>query len=91
MELHELRNEIDRVDAQLVELFLQRMDYCRQIAILKKSNDLPVNVPVREATVLQAVQALSGPDMSNYTRRLYLTLFDLSKEYQSKVVDNEVK
>lgn len=91
MELHELRNEIDRVDTQLVELFLQRMDYCRQIAVLKESNALPVNVPGREVTVLQRVQALSGPEMSDYTRRLYLTLFDLSKEYQTKVVDNEVK
>ena len=32
MDLTELRQRIDAIDAQMVELFEQRMDICRQVA-----------------------------------------------------------
>lgn len=91
MELHELRSEIDRTDAQLVELFLKRMELCKQIAVFKNANGLPLHVPNREAEVLAAVQSQSGPEMAEYTQQLFLTLFQLSKEYQYKATHNEVK
>ena len=84
MELNELRNQIDKVDNQLVELFVERMNLSAQIADYKKENKLPIYVPTREREKLQDVAKQAGPEMDNYTRVLYSMIFELSRSYQSK-------
>ena len=84
MELSDIRKEIDEIDAQLVNLFCQRMALSEQVADYKKSNGLPIYVPARERAILQQVAEQAGPDMANYTRVLYSMLFELSRSYQSK-------
>ena len=84
MELNELRNQIDKVDNQLVELFVERMNLSAQIADYKKENKLPIYVPTREREKLQDVANQAGPEMDNYTRVLYSMIFELSRSYQSK-------
>ncbi len=84
MDLKELRTQIDAIDDQLVQLFVERMDIAAQIADYKKDNHLPIFVPAREREKLQDVSQKAGTDMSNYTRVLYSMLFELSRSYQSK-------
>ena len=84
MDIHELRNEIDKVDSQLVNLFVERMNLSAQIADYKKDNKLPIYVPSREREKLQEVANQAGADMDNYTRVLYSMIFELSRSYQSK-------
>ncbi|MBE6958845.1 MAG: bifunctional chorismate mutase/prephenate dehydratase [Ruminococcaceae bacterium] len=84
MELNELRNEIDRIDEQLVKLFASRMEIAAAIGDYKKENNLPIFVPAREREKLKDVAQMSGPEMANYTRVLYSMLFELSRSYQSK-------
>ncbi|MBR4971832.1 MAG: chorismate mutase [Oscillospiraceae bacterium] len=84
MDLNELRKEIDRVDDELVRLFVQRMQVSAQIADYKKQHDLPIFVPSREAEKLQDVAKKAGEDMEVYTKVLYSMLFELSRGYQSK-------
>ncbi len=84
MELEQLRDEINQVDQQLVELFVKRMNISAQVADYKKANHLPIYVPAREREILQSVAEQAGPDMANYTRVLYSMLFELSRSYQSK-------
>ena len=84
MELNELRTEIDKVDNQLVQLFVERMNLSAQIADYKKENKLPIYVPTREREKLQDVAKLAGAEMDNYTRVLYSMIFELSRSYQSK-------
>jgi len=84
MDLSELRVEIDKIDAVLVDLFTKRMDIAAQVAEYKKANNMPIYVPAREREVLQSVAEKAGPDMANYTRVLYSTPFELSSRYQSK-------
>lgn len=84
MELENLRNEIDQIDNELVELFVKRMQIAEQVADIKKTQNLPIYVPAREREILQKVAGLAGPDMANYTRVLYSMLFELSRSYQSK-------
>ncbi len=85
MELKDLRNEIDRIDDELVKLFAQRMDVAAQIADYKKEKNLPIFVPAREREKLADVAQKAGPDMANYTRVLYSMLFELSRSHQSKL------
>ena len=84
MDLNELRNEIDNIDHQLVDLFVKRMQISSQIADYKKANNIPIHVPAREREKLQNVAAQAGTEMENYTRVLYSMIFELSRSYQSK-------
>ena len=88
MNLQELREKIDEVDGQLVQLIEQRMDIAGQIADYKKENHLPVLDAAREREKLARVSAVARPDMQDYTRVLYSLLFELSRSYQSRLVAN---
>ena len=84
MDLQELRTEIDRIDDQLVKLFAERMEIAAKIGDYKKQRNLPVFVPAREREKLQDVAEKAGPEMEEYIRELYTTLFSLSRNYQNK-------
>ena len=84
MNLSYIREQIDEIDDELVELFTRRMDLAAQVADYKKEHQLPIYVPAREREILQKVAKKAGPDMENYTRVLYSMLFELSRSYQSK-------
>jgi len=86
MELTDLRDEIDKIDKALVKLFTQRMEISAQIAGYKKEKNLPIFVPAREREKLADVAEKAGPDMANYTQALYTTIFELSRDYQSKLI-----
>ena len=42
MELSEIREKIDAVDDQLLDLFLQRMDLSDEVAAYKNAHHLPI-------------------------------------------------
>lgn len=84
MDIKDIRGEIDRIDDELVKLFVARMDAAGKIADYKKENNLPILVPAREREKLVDVAEQAGPDMANYTRVLYSMIFELSRSYQSK-------
>ncbi len=87
MELNELRQQIDKIDDQLVSLFSQRMAVSSQIGQAKMEAKLPVFAPAREREKLQDVANKAGEEMANYTRVLYSMLFELSRSYQSRQSD----
>ncbi len=84
MDLSEIRQEIDKIDDELVKLFCARMNLSAQVADYKKANNLPIFVPARERAILQSVAEKAGPEMANYTRVMYSMLFEISRSYQSK-------
>ena len=89
MELQDLRNEIDTIDRELVDLFLRRMNVAAEVAEYKKANDLPVLDASRERALLDKVSELSGEEFEAYTRTLYATILDLSRSYQHHKLDRE--
>lgn len=84
MDINELRTEIDTIDKQLTELFTKRMNTAKEIAEYKKQNEKPVYDRGREREVINKVTSCVDKDLENYTRLLYLTMFDLSRSYQKK-------
>ena len=84
MDLKDLREQIDAIDDELVQLFVKRMEVSAQVADYKKEHNLPIHVPAREREILQEIAKKAGPEMSNYARVLYSMLFELSRSYQSK-------
>lgn len=86
MELKDIRNEIDGIDRQIVELFCKRMDIATKVAQYKIENSLPVLDAGREMEKLSEVSRLAGEDMAGYVRTLYNTIFDMSRAEQEKYV-----
>jgi len=82
MDLTEIRNQIDRVDGEILKLFLERMRLGEEVAVYKKDNALPVVNKAREREILARVQAEAG-DMEPYAYQLFSTLMELSKVRQT--------
>ena len=89
MNIDELRNEIDSIDEQFSKLFLKRMETAAKIAEYKKDNSLSVFDKGREREVLNKVTSYASKDTETYMRSLYLTVFDLSRSYQKKLIGNK--
>lgn len=86
MELQELRNNIDRIDEQIVSLFVERMEAAKQVAEVKAQNKTSIAHPDRERELLLRVSELSPKGLDGYTRQLYGTVLDLSRAYQAKLM-----
>ena len=48
MDLKEIRTKIDRIDEQLLSLFLERMETADQVAAYKNEHHLPIMNETRE-------------------------------------------
>ncbi|MEG6522457.1 bifunctional chorismate mutase/prephenate dehydratase [Desulfotomaculum sp. 1211_IL3151] len=89
MNLNELRKDITEIDVQLVQLFIKRMNLAAEIAKSKIQNNQPVLDHAREREVLNLVAELAGEKMESYSKRLFNTLFDLSRAYQNQLFSNK--
>ena len=65
--LLEYRDEIDKIDHEMVDLFRRRMETAAKIAQYKREVGKPVFDPVREREKLNSVAALAGEDMNTYS------------------------
>lgn len=65
--LEELRNEIDNVDKELVELFEKRMEIVLNVAKYKKENNIPILNNSREQEVIKKnVNYLKNKNLQRY-------------------------
>lgn len=88
MDLQDLRAQIDRIDGQLTDLFIERMGVAAGIAAYKKEHKLPVYDPQREREKLIKI-AGGNPGMAVYTDALYSLIFELSRSYQKKLMPDK--
>lgn len=87
--LNTYRDEINRIDDQMVKLFQERMEVAGRIAEYKKANGLPVLDMKREREKMQDVQARCDEKFASYAGSLYSLLFELSRSYQERILDKE--
>ena len=83
MSMDELRQEIDAIDEQLVELFVKRMGVSARVAAEKKQSGRAVLDPARERRLLERVSELAGEELESQTRVLYNLILSLSRSYQN--------
>lgn len=84
MDISELRKKIDKVDDQLLQLFLERMELSEGIAAYKNERMLPIENKSREREILSGVMERAGK-YEQYAFHLFSTLFNLSKSRQSEL------
>ena len=81
-ELQSLRNEIDVIDRQMVELFRRRMDVTRRVGEYKAARGIPVLDQERERQVLRNKGELAGEELRPAVITLYQTVMSLSRRQQ---------
>ena len=90
MELTEIREQINRVDAELLRLFLERMELSEQVAAYKAAHGLPILNQEREHKILANVAEKSG-EYARYAQRFFSTLLELSRRRQAELLPASAK
>lgn len=87
MDLLELRNELDGIDKQIVELYEKRMNVCGQVAEYKIETGKRVFDKEREKQKLEAVRALTHNDFNAYgVTELFEQIMAMSRKVQYRLL-----
>jgi chorismate mutase len=90
MTLEELRNQIDALDRQLVELLSERARAALMIGHLKVSTSLPVYEPAREKVIYANVRAANkGPLPDIELTHIYERIIDVMRALQRNELASE--
>ena len=87
--ISEIRDEINKVDAELLKAFEKRMSLANEVAEYKIKNNMPVYDRKREREILNRVEREAGDELGSYAKVLYSTLFQISRSYQLKKIENK--
>ena len=82
-ELKDLRERIDAIDQQMVDLFKQRMEVSKEVAAYKQANGLPTLDAGRECALLGKVGEQAGEELADYTQSVYRTILAAGRSYQN--------
>ena len=89
MDLQQIREEIDAIDDELVQLLEKRMDMAVKVAEYKKQNNIPIYNPTREQEVLDRMAKKVSGDRVAAISKIYSLLFLLSRNEQEKLIKQE--
>lgn len=81
-QLETFRQEIDSIDAQIFNLFVQRIMVAKQIGAYKKERGLSVLDSSREDTKRDQVKASVSPELEPYALELLEVLMKTAKTVQ---------
>ncbi|MBO7345647.1 MAG: prephenate dehydratase [Clostridia bacterium] len=87
MDLSKIRDEIDIIDDQIATLYGQRMELVKKVSSAKKKSGKAVSDPNRERDIILRVTDLVEEDNKAYLKRVFETIFDTSKAYQTANAD----
>lgn len=83
VDLKDSREEIDRIDRQIVELFERRMKVAQDVAEYKRSIGKPVYDKERELQKLAAVRNMASCDFNGHAvQEIFRQLMSISRRYQ---------
>lgn len=85
-ELELAREEINKVDAEMAELFVRRMRSCEKVAAYKKEHGLSIRDLQREASLIERCRKMIGDEeIESYYVTFLKNMIDISCRYQSKL------
>lgn len=85
MRLIELRTQISKIDKDMMELFIKRMEVSRHIGLYKKEHHLPIFDERREKELIEKQKTLlNNKDMWPFYKSFLKEVMQISKEYQKK-------
>lgn len=83
--LEEIRLDINKIDAELIELFKRRMDCAREVGNYKKEKNIPILNVEREKEILQEMFNRGG-EYGFEAKILFSNIMELSRELQHNIV-----
>ncbi len=88
--IEQFREEIDRIDTELLRLLNRRAQCALSIGEIKKSRDLPVFVPEREEQILlRMVSENPGPITGAAVRGVFQKIFGEMKKLEENIDGGE--
>lgn len=88
LDLNEIRNNIDKIDSQLVELFEERMKLTTEVAEYKIETGKKVLDPAREKAKLESVKKLvKNPDNVHAIDDLFSQIMANSRKNQYMLLE----
>jgi chorismate mutase/prephenate dehydratase len=81
--LEELRDEIDKIDRQIVDLFKARMEVSGHVAEYKKEHKIPILSVGRERALMGQVAEQAGEELADYAQGIYRAILAASRSYQN--------
>lgn len=82
-EIKLLRNEINKIDAQLLKLLKQRIDISKKMGKIKKEKNIAIFDIDREKEIIYNYTQNEDSLNKKYIEKFFQTLMDISKEVQS--------
>ena len=84
MDMTTIRQRIDEIDSQMVELYRQRMEAVSEIGAYKRAHNLPIYDSERQRNLLNKVGEQAGEEYEGGVRALFQTMMELSRSYQMR-------
>jgi chorismate mutase/prephenate dehydratase len=91
MKLEELREEIDAIDTEIIDLFVKRMEVVKKVAQTKQDSNYSVLNSGREKEILTRISNQAGEELDGYARILFNAIFDVSRSYQTRFMNPETE
>ena len=87
MNLEQLRQEIDKADAEILKAFCRRMDAVGEVAKTKIAKGIPVLDASREVSLLAGIEENTPDKYALYSRALFTEMMRISRLYQQEIMD----
>ena len=88
--LTEDRNQIDAIDQEIAALFEKRFSVVKDIIDYKIENRLPILDSGREQEIIaRNCERIEDDDIRYYFRKMYTAMIELSKEYQTDILNSK--
>ena len=88
MKIEDLREEINKIDDEMSDLFFRRMEVVEKVAQYKKENGLPIVNMQREREILANLSD-KCEKLETYTRSVFNTIMDVSRSYQETIINED--
>ncbi|MGC6471616.1 MAG: chorismate mutase [Parvibaculales bacterium] len=89
-EMAEVRNEIDRIDRELVTLLRERLNWVEQAGKVKRNRDQVVDTPRIEEVIVNVVARANDQGLpAEMTEKLWRLLIDQSIAHEYRIFDGK--
>ena len=91
LNLAEIREKIDKIDAEIAKLFEERMNAVHEVAEYKKEEKLPVRDKAREAIVLDnCKKRVQNSAYADGLRKIMAQIIDISCRQEEEYLQSEL-
>ena len=88
-DLKEIREEIDSLDRNLVEIFENRMDLVKYVINYKIDNNMDILDSNREEYILEKNRnILNNKEYEKYLDDFFISIMKISKDMQNKILED---